>query len=137
MSQSGSGKSGFLQGTLLLGAVYDVAFGVGILLMPGRLAGMLGLPLPDDQLYLRFISVFLVGLALVYLLPAVEPGRFRPVIWVAVVIRTLGFVFLASAVAFFGRPPVFLLLAFGDGLFALAHLAGLLLSPARQTASRP
>jgi hypothetical protein len=116
----------YLQLTLLIGAVYDIGFGLGILVMPHRLASVLGLPIPEDELYLRFISVFLVGLALTYLLPAVDPERFRPVIWVAVVVRAMGFVFMAAAVALFHRPGVFLLLAAGDLAFAAARTAGLL-----------
>jgi hypothetical protein len=116
----------FLQRTLVAGAAYDIGFGLGILIMPNRLAGVLGLPMPADELYLRFISVFLVGLALIYLLPVVDPDRFRPVIWVAVVVRTMGFLFMATAVAFYHRPAVFLLLAAGDLAFAAAHTVGLL-----------
>ena len=125
----------YLQLTLLVGAVYDIGFGLGILVMPHRLAGVLGLPMPADELYLRFISVFLVGLALIYLLPAVDPDRFRPVIWVAVAVRAMGFVFMAAAVAFYHRPAVFLLLAAGDLAFAAAHTVGLLGSPGRTAAT--
>jgi hypothetical protein len=126
MNQRVSPWRGYLQLTLLLGAAYDIAFGLGILFMPHRLAGVLGLPVPEDELYLRFISVFLIGLALTYLLPAVDPERFRPVIWIAVVVRALGFLFMASAVVFHGRPMTFLLLASGDLAFSAAHAAGLL-----------
>lgn len=116
----------YLQATMLAGAAYDLAFGLAILLMPHRLAGSLGLPMPADELYLRFISVFLLGLALVYLLAAADLERFRPVIWLAVAIRLMGFVFMASAVMFFMRPAIFLLLAAGDLGFAVAHAVGLL-----------
>ena len=115
-----------LQMTLLVGAAYDIAFGLGILLAPGPLAGLLGLPMPQDQFYLRFLSVFLFGLALYYLLPAAAPERFRPVVWVAVVVRAMGFLFLAAAWVFFTRPGIFLLLGAADLAFALAHGAGLL-----------
>ncbi|TDI30564.1 MAG: hypothetical protein E2P03_08820 [Acidobacteria bacterium] len=115
-----------LQLSLVVGALYDLAFGLGILLAPGPLAGVLGLPLPPDQLYLRFLSVFLFGLALYYLLPAVDPERFRPVVWVAVAVRIMGFLFMATAWIFFSRPGIFLLLGAVDLAFAMAHGAGLL-----------
>jgi len=115
-----------LQLPLVVGAAYDVGFGLGILLAPEALAGILGLPMPQDQFYLRFLSVFLFGLALYYLLPAVDPERFRPVVWVAVVVRAMGFLFLAGAWGLFHRPGVFLLLGAADLAFVLAHGAGLL-----------
>jgi hypothetical protein len=124
-----SGPVVLLQGSLVAGAAYDIAFGLGILLMPGRLAGMLGIPMPADELYLRFLAIFLFGLALYYLLAASDPVAYRALAWVAVLVRVMGFVFLAGAVAAFGRPPVFLLLAAGDLAFALAHLAGLRTAP--------
>ena len=117
-----------LQLSLVVGAVYDIAFGLGILLAPGTLAGVLGLPMPQDQLYLRFLSVFLFGLALYYLLPAVDPERFRPVVWVAVAVRAMGFLFMAAAWSLFSRPGIFLLLGAADLAFALAHGAGLLMT---------
>ena len=131
---SGHGRI-ILQLSLLMGAVYDIAFGLGILLAPGPLAGVLGLPMPQDQLYLRFLSVFLFGLALYYLLPAVNPETFRPVIWVAVVVRTMGFLFMAAAWSFFSRPGIFLLLGVADLAFALAHGAGLLATRERHVAT--
>jgi len=122
---SGHGRI-ILQLSLVVGAVYDIGFGLGILLAPEPLAGVLGLPMPLDQLYLRFLSVFLFGLAFYYLLPAVDPERFRPAVWVAVAVRTMGFLFMAGAWGIFQRPSVFLLLAAADLAFALAHAAGLL-----------
>ncbi len=114
-----------LTGSLWAGAVYDVVFGVGILVAPGVVASLLGLPLPDDELYLRFLGVFLLGLAFFYILAAREPVRYRGVAAGAVLVRAMGCAFLAGAVLFFGRPSVFLLLGAADGLFALLHAAGL------------
>jgi hypothetical protein len=115
--------------SLAAGAVYDALFGGAVLAAPGVLAGTLRLSLPDDQFYLRFIGVFLLALALVYVLPAFDPDRYRGVAAAAVAIRSLGALYLAAAVLGFGRPPVFLLLAAGDALFALSHAAGLILRP--------
>jgi hypothetical protein len=52
------------------------------------------------------------------------------------VVRTMGFLFMATAVAFYHRPAVFLLLAAGDLAFAAAHTVGLLgtSGPARAAA---
>ena len=115
--------------SLAAGAAYDALFGTAVLAAPGIPAGILRLPLPDDQFYVRFIGVFLLALALIYLLPASDPDRYRGVASAAVVIRGLGALYLAAAVLGFGRPGVFLLLAAGDALFALLHAAGLRLRP--------
>ena len=116
--------------SMLAGAAYDAAFGAVILAAPEDLAPVLGLPLPADQFYLRFIGVFLFGLAIVYALPARHPDRYRGVVTAAVVIRLMGCLYLTGAAVLFARPPVFLLLAAADGGFALLHAVGLWLRPA-------
>ena len=107
--------------SLLAGAIYDLIFAGLILLVPEKLAPLIGVPLPDDQFYLRFLSVFLVGLAAMYLLPAWAPERYLGVILAAVLVRGLGCVFLCLAVAFHGRPWGLAVLGGVDGLFALVH----------------
>lgn len=116
--------------SLGLGALYDALFGLALLAWPAAAAAGLRVPLPGDELYLRFIGVFLMILALMYALPARDPDRYRGVAAVAVVGRLLGCFFLAGAVLLYARPPVFLLLAGADGAFALLHAVGLRLRPA-------
>jgi hypothetical protein len=92
---------------------------------PERLAAWLGIPMPADEFYLRFLSVFLFGLAFFYILAAREPDRYRGVAVGAVLVRAMGCGFLVSAVLFFSRPGVFLALGAADGTFALLHALGL------------
>ena len=64
-----------------------------------------------------------------------NPERFRPVAWVAVVVRAMGFLFMAAAWSFFSRPGIVLLLGVADLGFALAHGAGLLATRERHVAT--
>ncbi|MFQ5768772.1 MAG: hypothetical protein ACE5ID_12435, partial [Acidobacteriota bacterium] len=114
-----------LQASLAVGSLYDFLVGAAVLLLPDLLASGLGLPLPADQFYLRFIGVFLLGLGLIYLLPVLDPERYAAVAGLAGVVRAMGCVFLAGAVGLYHRPGVFLLLAAADGSFAFVHLASL------------
>jgi hypothetical protein len=111
--------------TMLMGAVYDLAFALPILVAPERLAALLGLPMPEQEIYLRFSSVFLAGLAVFYLMPVLHPGRYLGNVVAAWVVRTLGAVFLATAVLQYHQPRPFLLLGAGDLLLAGLHYLSL------------
>lgn len=106
--------------SMAAGAVYDLVFAGAILFATAPAAAILGLEVPADPVYLRLNGVFLVLLAGLYLLPAVQPRRYRGVVLVAACGRALGFLYLAF-VWWQGRPPVFLLLALADLAFAAAH----------------
>ena len=110
--------------SMLLGAVYDLAFGIVILFFPASGAVWFGLELPADLVYLRLNGIFLLMLAALYLLPALDPRRYAGVVVVAVAGRFLGFLYLVGAWSA-GRPAAFLALALGALCFCLLH--GLLL----------
>ena len=105
---------------MALGAAYDAAFAAGILVFTRSAAALLGLTVPPDPVYLRLNGIFLLLLAGLYLLPAVDPFRYRGVVAIASAGRFLGFAYLATA-WLEGRPSAFLALALGDLVFAVAH----------------
>jgi hypothetical protein len=107
---------------MALGAVYDAAFAAAILLFPAGASALLRIPLPADPLYFRFIAVFLLMLAAMYLFAAREPRRYQGVILVAAAGRFAGFLYLAWAWSA-GAPTAFLGLALGDLLFGFGHAA--------------
>ncbi len=115
----------FIRVTMLAGAVYDAAFAVPILVAPERLAPLLGLAMPAQEIYLRFTSVFLLGFALFYLLPAAYPGRYLGNVAAAVAIRALGGIFMVVAVAAYDQPRPFLILGVIDLAFAAVHYVSL------------
>ena len=115
--------------SMALGAAYDAAFAVAILLFPRSSSALLRIPLPPDPVYFRFIAVFLLMLAAMYLLPARQPRLYQGVVLVAAGGRFAGFLYLAWAWRG-GAPAAFLGLACADLLFAVLHAA--LLTAARR-----
>ena len=111
----------YLRTSLIAGSLYDVVFAVFTLVVPRLGSALLGIPLPAVEVYLRFTGVFLIILALFYMLPVLHPGRYLGNVSVAIVGRTAGSVFLATAALGFGLPRMFLLLAAGDTFFAVLH----------------
>jgi len=111
--------------TMLAGAVYDAAVAAAILAAPEALAGLLRLPMPAEQIFLRFIGVFLLALALFYLLPVLHPGRYLGNVVVAAAARAMGGIFLVAAVAGFDQPRPYLLLGAIDLGFAGIHYLSL------------
>ena len=111
-----------LRVSMVAASVYDGAFAVVNLAFPEWGSRMLGVPLPAETIYLRFTGIFLIMLALFYLLPAIHPGRYLGNVVVAIVGRTAGAIFLAVAWLCFGLPTAFAFLGLGDLAFAAVHL---------------
>ncbi len=110
-----------LRASLVVGALYDLVFAAILLAAPRAGSIALRIPMPDQQVYLRFTGVFLAALAMFYLLPALHPGRYLGNVVVAVGARTAGAAFLVTAATVFDQPPALLALGAGDAIFALAH----------------
>ncbi len=111
-----------LRVSMAAGSFYDLVFAVINLAAPGLGSWFLEIPLPDDELYLRVTGVFLLALALFYMLPVIYPGRYLGNVLVAIAARLGGAVFFIAAALAFGRPPAFLLLGLIDLLFAVMHV---------------
>jgi hypothetical protein len=116
---------GILRSLMLAGAAYDVVFAIPILAAPAPLASLLGLPMPEQEIYLRFTGVFLLGLALFYLMPVLHPGRYLGNVVAAAFLRSLGGCFLLGAVLLFEQPRPFLILGAADLAFAALHYLSL------------
>ena len=82
---------------MLAGALYDAAFAIPILAAPDFLAGRLGLPMPDQQIHLRFLGIFLLVTSLFYMMPVLYPGKYLGNVAVAVLGRAMGAAFLMAA----------------------------------------
>ena len=107
---------------LAIGAAYDLSFAVAILGLTRPAAALLGLPVPDDPVYLYLNGVFLLLLAGVYGAAAREPERYRAVAPISAGGRVLGFgLFLWAWVG--GRPSSFLALGLMDLGLAVATFA--------------
>jgi hypothetical protein len=120
-----------LQGSLVAGAVYDLAFALCMLVAPGVPARVLKLPLPGERFYLWVIAILLAMLAALYLLAARDPRRYSGVIAVAIVGRLAGaLAFAAAAVEQPSLLPGIAVLAAGD--FILGALPALFWLPLRR-----
>ncbi len=106
--------------SMALAAVYDLVFATAILFFTGPSARLLHLALPENPVYLRFNGVFLLMLAGMYVLPAMQPRRYRGIVSVAVLGRLAGFVYLGG-VWYGGGPAMFLGLAVADLFFSALH----------------
>jgi hypothetical protein len=111
-----------LRVSMAAGSLYDVTFAIINLVVPEWGAWFLEIPMPEQQVYVRFTGVFLIALALFYMLPVIHPGRYLGNVVVAILARGAGAIFLITAALAFGQPPAFLLLGAGDLLFALLHV---------------
>lgn len=112
-----------LKGSLVLGAIYDLAFAAMMVLAPGIPARFLSLPVPNEDFYLWLMAIFLIMLAALYLAAARDPRRHSAIIAVAIVGRALGGI--AFLLATRGRPELsgLIPLALADFAFAIGHAA--------------
>ena len=88
-----------LRGSLIAGAVYDVAFGLLMVVSPETPARILNLPLPppEGSFYLWIMATLLTMLAALYLAAAYDPRRYSAIIAVAIGGRLLGALVLLTA----------------------------------------
>lgn len=110
-----------LRASLVVGALYDLAFAVLIVAVPGWMAAGFDLPLPPF-FYLWLIAVLLAMLAVAYLLAARDPRRYSGNLRLAIGGRLAGAVVLALAAT---RDPALAGLwavAAADAALGLAHL---------------
>ena len=109
--------------TLRIGALYDWAFALMMLAAPALLERLFSLPLPGEAFYLNAIAALLAIVGAAYWFAASDPAGYRPLVWIAVGGRFLGFALLALPAL--GRPELAGLWvpAFGDLAFSVAHLA--------------
>jgi hypothetical protein len=91
---------GLLRGSLLAGALYDLAFAVLMVAAPQIPARILNLPLPplpEGRFYLWIMATLLLMLAALYLAAAHDPRRYSAIIVVAIGGRALGAAVFAVA----------------------------------------
>lgn len=114
---------GWLQASLVIGAVYDLFFAGLMVLAPELPQRLLSLSPPEPRYFLWLIAVFLTMLAAFYLFAAYDPVAYEGNILVAIAGRGLGA--LAMGLAAWQDPSLWGLyvLAGGDLVFALAHAA--------------
>ena len=100
--------------------LYDLLVGALLLLVPGTLASLFGVPPASPPLFANLTGLFLLAVGAGYWYPFRDPERYRGYLWV------MGPLLKGSGAALFvfdyvhrGSPASFLLFAASDGTLAL------------------
>jgi len=112
----------WLSRSMLWGSVYDLLFGLPILLFPVQVGGLLNIACPVNLFYVRFCGLFLLILAAGYLIAWRDIQHNLGIVRLMMLSRTLGFFFMGGFALIGGMESIFYLLAGADLLFALLHL---------------
>ena len=115
-----------LRTSLVVGALWDVAFALLLTFAPEATARNFGLPLPplpEAAFYLWIFAVVLLMLAALYVIAARDPRRYSGILAVAIGGRILGgLVLLTAALRPPGLPGLYPMAAADLG-FGIAHAA--------------
>lgn len=112
-----------LRASLVLGALWDVAFALLLVFAPEASARVFELPLPplpEGAFYLWIFAVVLLMLAAMYILAARDTRRYSGIVGVAIGGRILGGLVLSLAAL---RVPGLVPMAAADLGFGIAHAA--------------
>ena len=112
-----------LRASLVLGALWDVAFALLLVFAPEASARLFELPLPplpEGAFYLWIFAVVLLMLAAMYVLAARDTRRYSGIVGVAIGGRILGGLVLSLAAM---RVPGLIPMAAADLGFGIAHAA--------------
>jgi len=112
-----------------ISGIYDGL--VGIVMIAGRplLARLFDVPLPEPPIHADLNGIFLLAVAVGYLIPYRDPERGRGYLWVmGVFLKSAGAAAFVLDHAFRHSPTSFLLFAASDGTLAIATLWALVTS---------
>ncbi|MGE5246020.1 MAG: hypothetical protein ACM3SQ_17490 [Betaproteobacteria bacterium] len=112
--------------------IYDAS--VGVLMLAGRplLSRLFDVPLPQPPIHADLNGLFLLAVAIGYIIPYRDPDRGRGYLWVmGPFLKGAGAALFLLDHALRHSPDSFLLFAASDGTLALATLWALLTAPRR------
>lgn len=113
--------------------VYDGSVGILMLTARGWLASLFGVPLPHPPIHAELNGIFLLAVALGYLLPYRDPDRHRGYLWVmGPFLKGAGALTFVLDHLVHHSPGVFLIFALTDGTLALLTLWALVAVPANR-----
>jgi len=112
-----------LRWALLLGAIFDLAFGVAVLANHRWFLGLLGLDPPPNPAFVQLAAVLSIGVGLMLLVAGLAPWRYHANITSAAVMRLLSASLLVWLVCGPDRslPRHILALAAAEGVLAILH----------------
>ena len=116
-------RGGRRQRTILhIGVVYDGGFGIPMFFFPVWSTGLLGLPQPEVPIWLRLDGIFLIVMALIYVVTARDPERYLGNVLVAIFGKIVSVFFYMSYVLFFQGAIFLAVLAFLDAVMCCLHI---------------
>jgi hypothetical protein len=119
-----------------ISGLYDGVVGALVLCAPGALASLFGVPPASPRIFSDLNGLFLIAVAIGYVLPWRDPVRYRGYLWVmGPVLKGAGATAFVVDHVLRGSPRSFLLFAASDGTLALLTLWALIRT-ARQPLSR-
>lgn len=108
---------------LRIGAAYDGGFGIPLLCIPAATTALLSLPMPvPGEIWLRLDGIFLIVVALIYLVMSQDPARYLGIIPVVLLGKAGSVVFYVSYVMFGHQSRAFLIFAALDFVMFWLHL---------------
>lgn len=108
--------------------IYDLAIGLMMLLGRPLLARLFGVALPQPPIHADLNGIFLLAVAIGYLIPFRDPVRGRSYLWVmGPFLKGGGALAFVIDYAVRHSPPAFLLFAASDGTLAIVTLWALLM----------
>jgi hypothetical protein len=110
-----------------ISGLYDFVVGAFLLLVPGTLASLFGVPPASPRIFSDLNALFLMSIGIGYMLPWREPERYRGYMWVmGPILKGAGAITFILDYYFRGSPASFLLFAASDGTLALLTLYALM-----------
>ena len=108
---------------LRIGAVYDGGMGVPLLCIPAMTTALFKLPMPvPGEIWLRLDGIFLIIVALIYLVMSMDPARYLGIIPVILLGKAGSVVFYTTYVFLGGQSKSFLIFAGLDFVMFWLHL---------------
>lgn len=107
---------------LHIGVVYDGGFGIPMFFFPVWSTGLLGLPQPGVPMWLRLDGIFLIIMALIYIVTARDPERYLGNVLVAIFGKVVSVLFYMTYVLFFEGAIFLAVLSFLDAVMCALHI---------------
>jgi hypothetical protein len=110
-----------------ISGLYDFVVGAFLLLAPGTLASLFGVPPASPRIFSDLNALFLMCIGLGYYLPWRDPARFRAYLWImGPLLKGAGAAVFLLDYFYRGSPRSFLLFAASDGTLAVLTLVALM-----------
>ncbi len=119
-----------------LGIAVNIYFSAMTIIVPDQLLSFLELPPTESPIWLSFSGNLLILLSLFYILPALDPDRFRAAAWLAIASRFAGVLFFTAYSLTRGESG-YLLFGLADLAFAIPQFLLLYLGTREERSQAP